>query len=79
MRVEPCPRCGRTPKIEEWNRDEVGRRRWYIGCPNRCWVIKSQNQLCGFEKDSRIIYTGDADRNTLYKLWNEAIKEGKDA
>ncbi len=79
MFVETCPRCGWAPKIEEWNRDEYGNRRWFIGCPNRCWVIKSQNRLCGFEKDSGIYYTGNADRNTLYKLWNEAIKENEDA
>ena len=79
MRVEPCPRCGRAPKIEEWNRDEYGNRRWFVGCPNFCFVIKGQNQMCGWEKDYGIRYTGNADRNTLYKLWNEAIKESKDA
>ena len=79
MRAEPCPICGRAPKIEEWNRDEYGNRRWFIGCPNYCGVIKSQNQLCGWGRDHGIYYTGTADRNTLYKLWNKAIKESKDA
>ena len=79
MRIEPCPSCGRKPKIEEWNRDKYGNRRWFIGCPNYCWVLKSQHYLCGWGKDHGIYYIGNADRNTLYKLWNEAIKESKDA
>ena len=79
MYVETCPICGRAPEIEEWCRDEYGNRRWFVGCPNFCLVIKGQNQMCGWERDYGIRYTGNADRNTLYKLWNEAIKESKDA
>lgn len=79
MYVESCPACGRKPKVKECWRDKYGNRRWSIGCPNYCLVIKSQNRLCGFEQDHGIYYKGDADRNTLYKLWNEAIKENNNA
>lgn len=73
--IKPCPVCGRNPKITECVR--VGKkqeRRRFVGCPNYCNVIVSDNpRWSRWLKDSWFEYYGDGDDNTLYKIWNDRV------
>ena len=76
MRITPCPKCGRIPKIVECYRTKNGARRRVVFCPNFCSVIGSPNPHFYY---SSFIFTGDGDDNTVYKLWNEKVVTSKDA
>lgn len=74
MRITPCPKCGRIPKIVECRRAKNGARRRLVSCPNLCAVICSPRLY-----DSHFIFIGDGDDNTVYKLWNEKVVTSKNA
>ena len=71
MRITPCPKCGRMPKISEGIRSNQNLRRRLIGCPNFCSVISTDKYHW---KDSWFLYIGNEDDNTIYKIWNERVK-----
>ena len=74
MRITPCPKCGRMPKIVEGCRAKNGARRRIVFCPNFC-TISYTPRFCY----SSFIFIGDGDDNTVYKLWNEKVVTSKDA
>lgn len=66
MRVNSCPICGSSPKIEEYM-NKNGVRRRGIMCPRLCSVIPRKNKTNTFS----IVYRGDGDANQIYKVWNK--------
>lgn len=73
MYIQPCPRCGRFPKITQGIPFKDGTKRWFIGCPNYCHVLKSRHEN-GFDlKETWTIVYGDIDKNTIYKQWNQEL------
>lgn len=76
MYIKSCPACGRMPKIREGRRRQNGKRFYAIGCPNYCWVLKSQGKY-SWHHEATLYFEGDYDYNYLYKQWNEnLIKKG---
>lgn len=79
MYIEPCPYCGRKPKIIECRVTKDGRRRRIIGCQNYCSVLKPQdNGPWDRSNLYYIVWTGDGDNNMLYKKWNASIDKEND-
>ena len=74
MRITPCPKCGRIPKIVECCRVKNGARRRLVFCPNFCTIIRSPRLYA-----SSFIFIGDGDDNAVYKLWNEKVRASKNA
>ena len=74
MRIAPCPKCGRIPKIVESCCAKNGARRRIVSCPNTC-IISFTPRLYY----SSFVFIGDGDDNTVYKLWNEKVITSKDA
>lgn len=72
MKIIPCPKCGRMPKITECVSFKNGTRKRIIGCPNFCHIIYSDKSQWG--KAAWFIHIGNEDNNTLYKEWNEKVK-----
>lgn len=74
MRITPCPKCGRIPKIAECGRAKNGVRRRFVFCPNFC-TISCPPRLyhCFFT------FIGDGDDNAVYKLWNEKVRTSGNA
>lgn len=71
MKITPCPKCGRIPKISEGISTSQNLRRRFIGCSNFCSVIPTDKH---YWKDSWFLYIGNEDDNTIYKIWNEKVK-----
>ena len=65
MKIIPCPKCGRMPKIIEGVRGKNSIRRRFIGCPNYCSVIKT-NKYNKNWRECFLTYIGDGDDNTIY-------------
>ena len=72
MKITPCPKCGRMPKIIEGCRAKNGARRRIVFCPNYCTISCTPYY-------SSFIFIGDGDDNTVYKLWNEKVRISKHA
>lgn len=72
MFVEPCPKCGRQPIIDDYCSHNGIRRRGCI-CPRYCSVVPGYDHLnsCGF------VFLGDGDDNDIFKRWNKAIAQFK--
>lgn len=70
MNIKPCPKCGRTPKIFECNRNGKQQRTRIIWCPNHCDVISQGGKRL---KAGWIRYVGDGDDNAIYKIWNDRV------
>lgn len=70
MRIKPCPRCGRMPKIYDCitRKNEIRRR--MICCPNLCQVISTSFP---HRYDEWFIHLGSEDDYTLFKEWNERV------
>ena len=75
MYIKSCPSCGRMPKIHEGRRRQNGKHFYGIGCPNYCWVLKSQENRDYFPYATTLYFEGDYDYNYLYKQWNENLIE----
>lgn len=73
MYIEPCPRCGRIPKITEGCRRKNGNRFYTVYCPNLCNVLKVKDKWTGMNS-AWLSFEGDYDYNEMYKKWNEALK-----
>ena len=71
MKIKPCPKCGRKPKIRECVSVNQKRKR-LVGCPNYCSVITSDDPYRRV-KDSWFVHIGNEDDNFIYKLWNDRI------
>lgn len=69
MRIEPCPRCGRTPVIEELPELRRGIRRRMCHCPQLCSVIPYR-----YHYQFVFIYEGDGDDNGIFRNWNNAVR-----
>ena len=72
MFVEPCPKCGRLPKIVECcvnQKYKNGIRRRLCECPNLCSVIPCKDGL----NHGWFEFDGDGDANVMYRQWNLAI------
>ena len=74
MRIAPCPKCGRIPKIVEGRCAKNGARRRMIFCPNLCNISCTPHLYY-----SSFLFIGDGDDNAIYKLWNEKVMVSKDA
>ena len=72
MVIKGCPKCGRLPKIYEGRRRQNGKHFYVIGCPNYCWVLKSQED---WHYAATLDFEGNYDYNYLYKQWNENLIE----
>ena len=75
MYIKPGPSCGRLPKIYEGRRRQNGKHLYIIGCPNYCWVLKSQEKRDYWHYAATLYFEGDYDYNYLYKQWNESLIE----
>ncbi len=73
MRITPCPKCGRIPKIVECCRAKNGARRRIVFCPNLCIICTPRVYYTSFT------FIGDGDDNAVYKLWNEKVRASKNA
>ena len=77
MFIQPCPRCGRIPKIVEcvsYRKPDARRR--LIECPNLCSVLTNTHKY-EFPTTWYIEFFGDCDDNTMFKAWNEYLIEKK--
>lgn len=70
MKIKPCPRCGRTPKIYDCITGKNGIRRRMVCCPNICQVISTSFP---HQYDNWFIHLGSEDDYTLFKEWNERV------
>ena len=79
MRIKPCPKCSRMPKITEAISLKKGTRRYFIACPNYCAVLVPKTNPNRWEFQwqnlSFLVIEGNLDYNKIYKAWNDAIKE----
>lgn len=71
MRIEPCPRCGRTPVITEMWGKKNGTRQRMCRCPKYCSVIPRVS-LHGYQ--FALVYEGDGDDNAILRNWNSAVR-----
>lgn len=72
MFVEPCPKCGRQPKIMDCmviENYKNGIRRRMCTCSNLCSIIPGSDRLNTFG----FIFEGNGDDNMIFKRWNDAI------
>lgn len=77
MRITPCPKCGRMPKISEMRCAKNGVRRRWISCPNFHYVLEPHyNDKYDRMNKWYIVFVGEGDDNAVYKRWNELVKEG---
>lgn len=75
MYVKPCPKCGRTPKINDCisNKERVR----VIYCPNFCSLPhcfdnrRSEKMISTF----MLRYVGDGDDNSIFKVWNDVVAD----
>lgn len=74
MKIKPCPKCGRAPKIYEGIRRDDGVRRRLCMCPKMCSVLS-----IGGLKLPLFVFRGDGDDNAVYSLWNKLIKRSGSA
>ena len=73
MYIEPCPKCGRRPKIIDLpphKKYKNGIRRRSCRCPSFCSVIPSVNNMFNA---SSFEFDGEGDANRIYRVWNRAI------
>lgn len=71
MRIEPCPRCGRTPVITEMWGKKNGTRQRMCRCPQYCSVIPRVPLHC---YQFALVYEGDGDDNAILRNWNSAVR-----
>lgn len=70
MKIKPCPKCGRAPKIYEGIRLNDGVRRRLCMCPKMCSVLP-----IGGLKLFLFVFRGDGDDNAIFSVWNKCIDD----
>lgn len=84
MIIKSCPKCGRTPIIEECmpTKNNIRRRICLAKCYHSClstdivYLNKNVEKYIynsAYKKTFSFVFLGEGDDNTIYKIWNEAL------